>query len=545
MTARRRLLPYETVEERRQGRGSRDTALGPFGLVRAPAQRALRVAFVVAFLLHLPFVPTRLFTWLSLLWNSGPIELNDMDGEVVVPLDFDLVSEPEAPAGPAKPAETATAVEDDPAAEPAATATAPTKTPPPVIADAGVDAEPLDAASDTPDAGLAGDAGEDAAAETSGDAGDDAGPSDAGVDSGHDEPDASDLDAGVPIAQNATDGGSGGILPASTDAGLPIDKATNLPDAGIEDAGGGPADAGPSDAGPVTRDPLAVAGAPSSLVGKDPNVKILIAGDRLRKYELGGMFGEVLGSIPQWQQFIGTSGIDPVKDINHMLIGGPQLRDSRKVVVVLDLNVTDQKARQTIDGIIKRSKPPGKWVGETPVPHAIAQADRGERIFALVPGKHMVVVMPADAKDQLEKVKSIKAFDKSSKVGIAIYMITPANAFRGLPFQIPNTLKWMRVNVIPTDDSGVDVVLEAEDKDESLAREHAFNLENIIESVRKVDLPLVGTYEVLGKTKFVTDGKLIRAETHVTRKQLVLIMGFAKKHLEAQQKPPADAGTGK
>jgi len=541
MTPRRRLLPYGTVEERRQRRGSRDTPSGPFGLVRVPAQRALRVTLIVAFLLHLPFVPTRLFTWMSILWNSGPIELNDMDGEVVIPLDFDLVSEPTDPAAPAKTAEPTTAVEDDPAAEPAATATAPApKPPPPAIADAGVDAEPPDAASDMPDAGLVADGGEEAGAA----AGEDAGPTDAGIDSSPNDPDASDLDGGAPIAQNGTDGGSGGILQASTDAGLPIDKATNLPDAGIEDAGGA-SDGGPSDAGAVTRDPTAVAGAPSSLVGKDPNVKILIAGDRLRKYELGGMFGEVLSAIPQWQQFIGTSGIDPVKDINHMLIGGPQLRDSRKVVVVLDLAVTDQKARQTIDGIIKRSKPPGKWVGETPVPHAIAQADRGERIFAMVPGKHMVVVMPADAKDKLATVKSIKPFDKSSKVGIAIYMVTPANAFRGLPFQIPNTLKWMRVNVIPTEDSGVDVVLEAEDKDASLAREHAFALENIIESVRKVDVPFIGTYEVLGKTKFVTDGSLIRAETHVNRKQLVLIMGMAKKRLEAQAKPEPDAGAGK
>jgi hypothetical protein len=449
------------------------------------------------------------------------------------------VSEPTEPAAPAKPAETATAVEEDPAAEPSPTATAPAKTPPPTIADAGVDAEPPDAASDLPEAGLAGDAGTDDAGD------DDAGPSDAGVDSSSNDPDASDLDAGVPVAQIGTDGGSGGILQASADAGLPIEKATNLPDAGIEDAGGA-SDAGPSDAGPVTRDPTAIAGGAGKALGnKRNNVEILIAGDRLRKYELGGMFGDVLASIPQWQQFIGTSGIDPVKDINHMLIGGPQLRESQKVVVVLDMNVTDQKARQTIDGIIKRSKPPGKWVGETPVPHAIAQADRGERIFALVPGKHMVVVMPAADKEQLKDVKKIEPFNKSSKIGISIYMVTPARAFRGLPFQIPDTLKWMQVNVIPTDDNGVDVVLEAEDKDESLAREHAVKLEDIIESVRKVELPLIGTYEVLGKTKFVTDGKLIRGETHVSRKQLVLIMGFAKKHLEAQAKPAADAGAGK
>jgi hypothetical protein len=114
-----------------------------------------------------------------------------------------------------------------------------------------------------------------------------------------------------------------------------------------------------------------------------------------------------------------------------------------------------------------------------------------------------------------------------------------------LPFKIPNTLKWLRVNVIPTDDSGVDVVLEAEDKDATLAREHAFELENLVEAVRKVDLPLIGSYEVLGKTTFTSNGAQIRAESHVSRKQLVLIMGMAKKQLEAQGKLKGDAGAGK
>ena len=94
VTARRALLPYETVEERRQPRGSRDTPeVARFDFVRAPAQRAFRITLIVAFLLHLPFVPTRLFTWLSIFWNSGPIEMNDIDGEVIIPIDFDLVAE--------------------------------------------------------------------------------------------------------------------------------------------------------------------------------------------------------------------------------------------------------------------------------------------------------------------------------------------------------------------------------------------------------------------------------------------------------------------
>ncbi|MBK9263597.1 MAG: hypothetical protein IPM54_27800 [Polyangiaceae bacterium] len=513
---------------------------------------------IVALLVHLPFVPTRLFLWMSILWNSGPIELNDMDGEVIIPIDFDLVDDPSA-AAPG-PTTTAPAAPPDPETftEPVATTTpTPTKKPDPTPIDAGVDAEAPDASSELPDAGVA-DANLDAepdAAPAAMDAGiDDGGAGDASV-----EPTLNDAganhDAEPPIARAETDGGSGGILPATTDAGLPVDPVTNLPDAGPVDAGpvdAGPVDAGPVDAGVGTSDPTAVAGSPSSLVGKNPNVKILIAGDRLRKYELGAMFGDVLASIPQWRQFIGSSGIDPVKDIDHMLIAGPQLRDSRKVVVVMDLNVPDAKARATIDGIVKRSNPPGKWLTDTPVPAAIAQADKGERIFAMVPGKHLVVVLPADAKGQLPQVKAIKPFNKSSAVGIALYTVTPANALKGSPLKVPDavmkilsSLKWLRINVIPTDDSGVDVILEAQDKDEDLAREHAPQLETMIDAVRSYDVPIIGKREVIGKVSFTSTGSMIRGETHVTRKQLIYIMGFAKVHLEQQAKLAADAGAPK
>src|SRR5262245_20930176 len=77
--------------------------------------RAFAIALWVALLLHVPLVPTRLFAWMRLALATSEVELTDLDGEVIVPIDFDL--EPAAPAAaPPPPA----APEPPPAAAPVA-----------------------------------------------------------------------------------------------------------------------------------------------------------------------------------------------------------------------------------------------------------------------------------------------------------------------------------------------------------------------------------------------------------------------------------------
>lgn len=507
------------MEQRTRARGRTDTK-EPTALGRIPAAapRAFVVALTIALLLHLPLLPTRLFAWLSLLFGEE-MSMVDMEGEVVIPIDLDLVpGETAAPAPEPEPV----AAEPDPAAEPIKKAEPKPKKKKEEPADAGPDAE-------------APDAGPDAEAEDAGVS--DAGPEDAG------SPDAGPLvtdggtevpDAGAPIAELSDAGADAeAVAKAEPDAGP--DAAAPMPVAELPDAG---ADAG----GPKLKDPLAAAGSPAEIASKNPNVQVLIAGDRIRKHELGTWFSRILVGIPQWQSFFKDTPIDPIRDLDHLLIAGPQFRDSRKVVAVMDFNVPEPKIRAAIETIVKRSDPPGRWLEDAPVPAAIAKADKGERIFALVPGKRILVVLPADAKGELAKVKSTKGFNKSSGVGIALSMVTPHRAFKGLPFEIPDTFKWMRLSVTPTDDGGADVLLEAQDKDADLAQKHAGDLGPIVEGFRKVEIPFLGRFEVLGPTPFVAEGDLVRATTHVTNKQLKYIMSAVEQQLAKQAKAAEEAG---
>ncbi|MGK3994035.1 hypothetical protein [Sorangium sp. So ce1024] len=449
------------MAERTPGRGSNNTtaarrvgrAAMVVPLVRAASQRALATAAAVALLLHLPLLPTPLFSWLEAMFALQG-ELTDYDaGETIVPVDLDLLADdPSAVAV----APSATGGEATPSGPGAAAPAAPPPTPPPPTASASA-------------------------------------------------------------------------APAAPDAGAPEPPRRRPPgDAGPDAAGdGGTGDGNDS---PNLRTPLSVAGAPGKLASKDPNVQVLIAGDRLRTHELGAWFGRILTTIPEWQSFFNDTGVDPIRDIDHLLIAGPQLRDSSKVVAVLDYRAPEEAMRAAVNVIVERSN--GAWIEDAPVPAARAIAERSERIFAMVPNRRLLVVLPAEEEDQLSKLKSMKGFNKSSAAGIVISMLTPANAFRGVQ-ALPRSLAWMRLTVTPTKDGGADLALTAGDESAEKALEHAQELTKILNAIRTIDLGIT-RIDVVDEVTFNTDGKVIWTKLHVTNRQLKLIMGFVEQALRDQ-----------
>ena len=405
----------------------------------------------VAFILHLPFVPSNLGAWLQMALQGHATDYDDRDAEAIIPLDLDLMNDEPSPtaAGTTPP---------PPAAAP--------PTPSPVVP-AGEGTTIVDA-----------------------------GPAD-----------------------------------AATDAEPPRKKRPPS-DAGIaEDAG--PVDAGP----PPVRDPIAAAGGAGKISAKDPNVQVLIAGNVIRKHQLGGAFARILVLIPEWHQFFADSPIDPIRDLNHLLITAPRFRgDTSEVVAVMDFNVTEAKIKSAVDLIVQSAG--GDWLEDTPVPTARAKVAAGDRLFALVPGKRLLVVLPYESKEQLGGLKKSKGFS-NSKVGIAISMINPARPFKGL-FALPETLKWLRLAVTPTPDGGADVSLELGDVSKKDAQKHAPEITKAFDQIRTVNL-IVTTIDIVDHTEFAAEGASIRAQVHVTEAQLKRAVGMVEMQLSAQARDRAAA----
>ena len=407
-------------------RGSSDTVAWLAAARRPRLERAFQRALAIALVLHLPFVPTRLFDWMHL--SLG--DYDDKDAQAIIPVEFDLARDPEPEAPPTAP---------PPAAPPSPSGEGPP--------DAGVPPRPPP----------------------------------------HPKPPAETPDAGPhPIAE-----------------------------------------------------PVGAAGGVGKIAAKDPNVQILLSGRALRRHELGAWAGRMLLMIPEWRGFFDGSALNPVRDLDHILITAPRLKgDNSKLVAVMDYSVSPDAAREAIDQLLRRTG--GTWIEDAPVSAARARVGGAPRIVAHLPEHRLLVILPGNAADQLAQLKKAKGFRRSGE-GAVVSMLTPWRPFRGF-FPMPESIKWLRLALTPTADEGADLALDAGDGSADQAAADAEILGKEFEARRKVDVLGLASVEIIGPVTFKADGDVIRARAHMPAEKLRLIMAFveqkARERFGVAARPP-------
>jgi hypothetical protein len=313
-----------------------------------------------------------------------------------------------------------------------------------------------------------------------------------------------------------------------------------------------PATSGTAARGGAIGDPVSMSGAAGRVTDANANVRVLIFTDRIRNHPLGDRIGELLGTAQQWQDFFGPAGLDPIHDVDRILIAGPQFKDSSGVIAVLRTNVPQERVRSAIDKLVKRSD--GEWI-DGPVPVAHAKADRAERAFVMASPNIVVVTPPSAEKHAISVGPSLRFPNPSGKEALTTYVITPWRAFVGIPFKVPQSIKWVRMKVIAGSDGGASAEIEAEDENADLAGQHAEELTKNINAVTQIKLGFVGA--LIGKKEarliepvsFSARGSHIFGTVTATPKQLATLLeavaGYAKElAAEAERKAKAEAAKG-
>lgn len=291
-------------------------------------------------------------------------------------------------------------------------------------------------------------------------------------------------------------------------------------------------------------DPVALSGAAGKLADSGAKVRIKIDTDKVRQHPLGPRIGEVLGRVPQWYDFLGPAKLDPIRDIDRLLIAGPQLRDSSEVVAVLQYNVPQPMMESAIDNLVQRSS--GEWLsGATRA--ATARADRAERVFAFFAPGLLAIVPPSAKRDAL------KRWPKATRLGpipgdavLVATVDTPSRVYTGLPFRFPDSFKWLRASITPSADGGAVGNVEVEDESEVAAREHAAWLEQII---RANAMPqgfraaatkyLFGTDKFLEEVSFRSEGTRIKGTLRSTAAQLQSVLKLVEDQINQWNPKPA------
>ncbi len=291
------------------------------------------------------------------------------------------------------------------------------------------------------------------------------------------------------------------------DAGTPDAEA---PDAAAADAA---ADAGIADGGIASADggapnPMAaLTGDAKKVIDRDANVRLVIYPEKIRNHPLAPRIGQLLGSVYQWRDFFGPSKLDPMRDVDRIMIVGPELRDSTNVAAIIQHNVGATRMHAALDALVQADPDHGEWL-DAGVPAATAYADRAPRVLVM-PSSNVVVVVPPGLRDVALALKRPRIPKPTGSEVVWAYAVTPWRPARALGVQLPKSLKWAKVWVTPRDDGGAVVEAEAEDASAEAASTHASELNAQIQDA----LSTVASFSLLGQMLLGT--KAVRLVEHV------------------------------
>ena len=291
--------------------------------------------------------------------------------------------------------------------------------------------------------------------------------------------------------------------------------------------------AAPSEPGAKIGDPVAMSGGAQRVVDPNANVRLIIDTEKLRSHPLGPRVGSILSRVHQWRDFMGPAALDPVRDIDRVLIVGPQLRRTGDVVAVIQHHHGQDNMHAAIDGLVQRDRSGGEWLPDSKVPVARASADRAERYFVL-PSDRVVVVTPKSALAAAEKLGKARLPALPGSQVATAYVATPHRAFIGMPVRVPQSILWARARVVPLENGGAQVDIEAEDQSPEQAAANAAELERQISAATQLDLGVLGALLGARPTRFVeriqfrAEGKKILGELVLTQKQILQIFDFAE-----------------
>jgi hypothetical protein len=326
------------------------------------------------------------------------------------------------------------------------------------------------------------------------------------------------LDAG-PRVEAGTDGAARDAGPdAAGDAAA--DGASREVDSGLLAANDGGPTSGP-------RDPEAIVGAAGAVQADVVLVMLVVNAEVIRQNPVGARMGYLLRGIPQWDEFMSGTDIDPVRDTDWVLISGPSLINTARDVVLIHYAASDAVVDRAIAVVSRKYDKGGPFdAGVRGVRATRAHADRAERVL-LRAQSHVLAVVPPSVAEKVARQLVASRVPPHVRPGEAVYLRL-VNPHHPMP-EIPEAVSELRLRVVPRPDDGADVFLEGDTKDALTAAAAAPLVRQMI---RRHDDPFTSllTHGLLDHVEVSAEGSLVKVHLLATREHIetlvALVGGF-------------------
>jgi hypothetical protein len=147
---------------------------------------------------------------------------------------------------------------------------------------------------------------------------------------------------------------------------------------------------------------------------------------------------------------------------------------------------------------------------------------------------NVLVVAPPHLERSLMAAPPTKFPTPPGDEAMVLHVKTPWRALIGLPFRLPESIAWLRLDVLPLENGGAELRLVAEDESAELARDHARSLSTALNALTNPDLGALGalvgmpSIAFIDRVQFKATDKRISADVIVTPRQLDRLLTYAE-----------------
>jgi len=243
---------------------------------------------------------------------------------------------------------------------------------------------------------------------------------------------------------------------------------------------------------------------------KDCSVSVLVDMAQVRAHPLAPRLGALL---VQWQTLFSEPGLDPVRDVDRLLVIGPELRASGRGLAVVQHHLDGAQIRAALDHL------------RATVPSAPA-----EEHFYVQLSPQLLLVAPDRESSQPRNGFALETPPEGA-IG-TLYVDAPSRALSDLSLEFPPSIHWLRGIIQLTADNDIAVDIEAGDESLELAKRDARQLTR-----SALSLKTKGHAGFIERALFEARDSVIVGRLEVTPLQIGALLEVLSERVKAAPEP--------